>query len=205
MHNGNISDFEGIGRELALKIGQDEYINIKGSTDSEHFAALYITFLTAGKGKGGWESQYPLSEMRDALHKAMKTVIELQLQKYGSNAKANNLNVCVTDGQHLVAFRCRNHATEQPPSLYYSTKAGATLNRKYPDHPDGVENPSASKKSHEHGKHVIVASEPTTYKNGDWELIGKNECLMVGDEANVTIQKVDVPADWNAEAATVGF
>ena len=205
MHNGVIADFAGVAREMALKVGEEEYGNVQGSTDSEHFAALYMTYLTQGKGKEGWETQYGVEEMRDALYKAMQTVIELQQKKYGENAKANSLNVCATDGQQIVAFRCRNHAAEQPPSLYYSTKAGATLNRKYPDHPDGRDNPAAYKKAHEHGKHVIVASEPSTYKKEDWELIGKNECLLVDKEGGVKIEKVDVPEEWNAEAVTVGF
>ena len=30
------------------------------------------------------------------------------------------------------------------------------------------------------GDHVIVASEPTTFRKEDWELIPKNQCVMVG-------------------------
>jgi len=205
MHNGVIADFTGIGRALTMEIGDDEYANIQGSTDSEHFAALYITYLTKGKGKEGWESQYDVDSMSSALYKAMQTVIEMQQKKYGDNAKANSLNVCATDGEQIVAFRCRNHATEQPPSLYYSTKAGATLNRKYPDHPDGLENPAAYKKAHEHGRHIIVASEPSTYKKEEWELIGKNEALGFDTEGNLRTWEVHVPDSWDAKTTTTGF
>ena len=111
----------------------DTYGNIKGSTDSEHFAALYITYLTGGKGKDSWEKQYTVREMRNAMKKTQGTVVALQKEKLGDKAEPNSLNVCATDGQQLIAFRCRNHAREQPPSLYYSTTAGVTLNRKYPD------------------------------------------------------------------------
>lgn len=205
MHNGVIADFAGIGRALAMDIGDDEYANIQGSTDSEHLAALYMTCLTKGKGKEGWEAQYEVDSMSNALHKAMQTVIQLQQKKYGNNAKANSLNVCATDGQQIVAFRFRNHATEQPPSLYYSTKAGATLNRKYPDHPDGIENPAAYKKAHEHGRHIIVASEPSTYKKEEWELIEKNEAVAVDMEGKLKTWKIDVPDAWNATETTTGF
>ncbi len=205
MHNGVIADFTGIGRALTMEIGDDEYANIQGSTDSEHFAALYMTYLAGGKGKEGWEAQYDVDSMSNALHKAMQTVIELQQKKYGDNAKANSLNVCATDGQQIVAFRCRNHATEQPPSLYYSTKAGATLNRKYPDHPDGFENPAAYKQAHEHGRHIIVASEPSTYKKEEWELIGKNEAVAVDKDGKLKTWKVDIPDSWNAMEMTAGF
>lgn len=103
----------------------------------------------------------------------------------------------------MVAVRFRNHATEQPPSLYYSQSAGITLNRRYPDHPDGKDgphgaakagekegveghNPRAHKDSADHGRHVIIASEPTTYRSQDWDLIEKNHAVLVsGDEVKI--------------------
>ena len=111
----------------------DAYANIHGSTDSEHFAALYITYLTERKGQKSWEQQYTVKQMRDAMRKVIGTVVNLQREKLGLRAEPNSLNLVATDGSQLVAFRVRNHATEQPPSLYYSTTAGVTLNRKYPD------------------------------------------------------------------------
>lgn len=111
----------------------DVYANISGSTDSEHLAALYITYLTDGRGKASWEEQYSVQQMRDALRKAIDTVVKLQQKKLGAKAEPNSLNLATTDGSQLVTFRVRNHAVEQPPSLYYSTNAGVTLNRKYPD------------------------------------------------------------------------
>ena len=66
------------------------------------------------------------------MQKAVGTVVKLQREKLGDKAQPNSLNLAATDGGQLVAFRVRNYATEQPPSLYYSTKAGVTLNRKYP-------------------------------------------------------------------------
>lgn len=110
----------------------DSYANISGSTDSEHFAALYVTFLTGGRGKDAWEKRYSVLQMKDAMRKAFGTVIRLQREKFGDDAGPNSLNVVTTDGSQLVAFRFRNHAVEQPPSLYFSTTAGVTLNRKYP-------------------------------------------------------------------------
>ena len=132
MHNGVISDFITICRDMVDLMDDDAYANIHGSTDSEHFAALYITYLTEGKGQKSWEQQYTVKQMRDAMRKVVGTVVKLQREKLGDKAQPNSLNLAATDGGQLVAFRVRNHATEQPPSLYYSTKAGVTLNRKYP-------------------------------------------------------------------------
>ena len=75
-----------------------------------------------------------------------------------------------------------------------------TLNRKYPDDADGKENPGAFKKSEEHGRHVVVASEPSTYKAGEWESIGKNHCVLVGGDGEVRVEEVECPGEWNAEA-----
>ena len=135
MHNGVVADFSDIRRDLLDLLDEDAYKNIQGSTDSEHMAALYITNLTksAGGGKASWQKQYPLADMKSALSTTFTTLIQLQQKTLGSKAEASSLNVCVTDGVQMVAVRFRNHVVEQPPSLYYSTTAGVTLNRKYPD------------------------------------------------------------------------
>ena len=133
MHNGEVSDIITIKRDMVDLMDADAYANIHGSTDSEHVAALYITYLTEGKGKASWEKQYTVEQMRDALRKTAGSIVKLQKEKLGDKAEPNSLNLATTDGSQLVCARFRNHATEQPPSLYYSTKAGVTLNRKYPD------------------------------------------------------------------------
>jgi len=133
MHNGVIADFVSICRDMVNLIDDDTYAHISGSTDSEHFAALYVSYLTNGKGKVSWETEYSVTQMRDAMRKAMGTVVKLQREKLGEKAQPNSLNTCATDGERLVAFRCRNHTIEQPPSLYWSQRAGVTLNRKFPD------------------------------------------------------------------------
>jgi glutamine amidotransferase len=54
------------------------------------------------------------------------------------------------------------------------------------------------KKPEEHGNHVIVASEPSTYNSKDWTLIEKNHCLMVETDGKTQVEKLDFPPDWNA-------
>ena len=95
----------------------------------------------------------------------------------------------------MVAMRVRNHATEQPPTLYWSTTAGVTLNSKYPGHPNGGENSNATKAPEEHGLHVIVASEPSTYKGEEWSLVEKNHLLRIG-EGGVRSQPFNIAKDF---------
>ena len=184
MHNGVISNFSDIRRDMTNLMSYDAYCNVLGSTDSEHAAALYMTYLTGGGTKDTWEKQYPLSDMLKAMNKTIVKILELQHKHLGEKALPNSLNFCTTDGKKMVATRFRNHVTEQPPSLYWSEFAGRTLNQKFPSHPDGADkvNEEASKGDNDKiGKHTIIASEPTTYDDTEWHLIGRN-CALTVDE-----------------------
>ncbi|KAK4984964.1 hypothetical protein LTR66_008316 [Elasticomyces elasticus] len=202
MHNGQIADFVLIRRALSELLDDDVYAHVIGSTDSEHLGALIISHLTSGKGKSSWETEYPVAKLADAMRRAVKSVIEIQRKQLGERAQPNDLNLALTDGKRMVAYRFRNHATEQPPSLYWSTEAGKTLNRKYPDHPDGAKwetRKGQKKNSKEHGTHVIVSSEPTTYKEKDWNVIPKNHVLTVEENGKVEVNAVEYDQAWDAE------
>ncbi|EMC93976.1 hypothetical protein BAUCODRAFT_216965 [Baudoinia panamericana UAMH 10762] len=201
MHNGVVTSFTAIRRAMCAEMGDAAFASIHGGTDSEHIAGLYMTYLTAGGDVNSFQREYAADEMAQAMHRAVATVITLQKKLLGEEAAPNSLNLCATDGTKLVAYRFRNHATEQPPSLYYSTKAGTTLNRKYPDHPDGIESPNryAGLNVDDHGDHLIVASEPSTYKAEDWVLIGKNQCLVAESGGRFEVRDVPYEKAWDAE------
>lgn len=164
-------------------------------------AGLYMTYLTNGGDASSFEKSYSIHEMTEALHKAVATIITLQQKRLGDNKRPNSLNLCATDGIKLVAYRFRNHRTSQPPSLYYSTKAGVTLNRKFPDNADGVQHPKREIgiPEEKHGEHLIVASEPSTYKEADWELIPRNSYLAAGPDGVFEVKECPYVEDWNAE------
>jgi glutamine amidotransferase len=150
-------------------------------------------------GPAVFEVTHPLADVKAALEAAITTVLRLQAA-LGAAAEGSSLNLCVSDGEQLLAIRFRSSATEHPPSLYYSTVAGVTLNRRFPDHPNGNLKGQAAaqdargglRAADQHGPHVIVASEPTTYKEDDWALIPKNQCVMVGKDMKVVVAPVDV-------------
>lgn len=158
-----------------------------------------MTYLTSSGDASTFENIYSPQEMTAALHKAVATIIGLQHKILGSAKRANSLNLCATDGVHLIAYRFRNHKTSQPPSLYYSTKAGVTLNRKYPDNADGVARPQryVGIPEERHGDHLIVASEPSTYKENDWELIGRNQYLVSGPSGIFEVEDCPYGAGWD--------
>ena len=200
MHNGVISNFSAIRRDITELLSFDAYCNILGSTDSEHAAALYMTNLTNHGDKSTWERSYPLKDMLAALRKTVLQILTLQRDKLGASNTPNSLNFCTTDGSRLLALRFRNHATQQPPSLYWSEFAGRSLNTKYPGLPDNdaVNEEAVHGAEKRIGKHTIVASEPTTYDEKEWHLISRNSALLVDDEGTETEVAVDYDASLNA-------
>lgn len=105
----------------------DSYEHIQGGTDTEHFAALLMSYLSPdiddrpNSGEEGaskdWENYHTLGQLVTALKQTISTILSIQSKVLGSNAQPNDLNIALTDGVNLVACRYRNHATEQPPSL----------------------------------------------------------------------------------------
>lgn len=202
MHNGVISNFAAIRRDLTDLLSFDAYCNVLGSTDSEHAAALYITNLTNHDDKSTWEKPYSLKSMFAAMRKTVTQILQLQHSKFGDANTPNSLNFCTTDGTKLLAIRFRNHATQQPPSLYWSEFAGRTLNTKYPGHPDGedmVNEEAILENDEKIGKHTIVASEPTTYDENEWHLIKANHALLVDEEGAEKEVRLEYDAVLNAK------
>jgi glutamine amidotransferase len=183
MHNGVISNFSKIRRDMASLICFDAYCNVLGSTDSEHAAALYMTNLTNHGDKSTWDKPYPLKAMFAALRKTVIQILTLQHKILGNENTPNSLNFCTTDGTKLLAIRFRNHATQQPPSLYWSEFAGRTLNTKYPGHPDkdGVNEQSMYDESRK-----------------EWHLIGANHALLVDEDGVEREVEIEYDGDLNA-------
>ncbi|KAH9880368.1 hypothetical protein IAQ61_000659 [Plenodomus lingam] len=202
MHNGVISNFSSIRRELTDLLSFPTYCHILGSTDSEHAAALYMTNLTShSDDPEAWSKPYPLTTMFTALRTTVLQILTLQHKTLGPANTPSSLNFCATDGIQLIALRFRNHASQQPPSLYWSESAGRTLNTKFPGHPDGahVRNEEAVMGAEEKmGRHTIVASEPTTYEEKEWHLIGRNCALLVDEGGGEVEVKVEYGAELDA-------
>jgi glutamine amidotransferase len=204
MHNGVVSNFSSIRRELTSLLSFDAFCNVLGSTDSEHAAALYMTNLTNGSGKESWEKAYPLKKMLEAMQKTVVQILTLQKNLLGEANTPNSLNFCTTDGTKMLAIRFRNHASQQPPSLYWSEFAGRTLNTKYPGNPDSKDGGSADADTEvgeagTMGKHTIIASEPTTYDEKEWHLINRNCALMVDEDGIEREEEIQYDDGLNAK------
>jgi glutamine amidotransferase len=105
MHNGYIADFAKIKRKMCEAMRQEAYEHIQGGTDTEHFAALLMSYLCptetkttsnpyAGEeGEGAvpasWEGYHTPDEMKEALFKTIATIVTIQSEFLGEKAQPN--------------------------------------------------------------------------------------------------------------------
>jgi len=115
MHNGQIANFTDVKRELVLAVDPGLYPHIRGSSDTEVFFFLALTF--------GLEQDPPA-----AVARAVGFIEEVCARN--GVAHPMRMSVAVTDGRGAWAFRYSSEGI--PPSLYYSTKV-ATLREQLPD------------------------------------------------------------------------
>lgn len=191
MHNGGVANFSKIKIALLSKLSPKAYANIFGTTDTEHVAALFFTYLG-----DDWDAELPIDKLKQAMMSTLRDVLALIEESTKDTDHViphSSLNFALTDGCQLLAVRFSSMNEFEPPSLYYSTTAGPILNRKYPDHPDGKEETRKPKQpAKEHGKHVIVASEPNTYKSEDWHLVPPNSFILINKDLDVVIEKIEL-------------
>jgi len=117
MHNGAIRDFHTVKRDLVLEIDPELYPEIEGSTDTEVFFHLALTF--------GLEDDPPAAVARAV------GLIESVGRRHGVEHPIQ-MTVATTDGVRLWAFRYSSEGRSR--SLFYSTNVD-TLRLQHPDNP----------------------------------------------------------------------
>jgi predicted glutamine amidotransferase len=115
MHNGAIAQFHDVKRELMLEVEPSLWPAIEGSTDSETFFFLALTY--------GLESDPPAAVARAVGQ------IEAVGRKHGIEHPIQ-MTVATSDGTTLWAFRYSSEGKSR--SLFYST-ALSSLRELYPD------------------------------------------------------------------------
>jgi predicted glutamine amidotransferase len=115
MHNGSISEFERVKRDLRIAVDPALYPEIEGSTDSETFFYVALTLGLADD---------PPRAVADAVG-----LIEATGRRHGVEHPIQ-MTVATTDGERLWAFRYSSEGKSR--SLYFSTDV-RTLRELYPD------------------------------------------------------------------------
>jgi predicted glutamine amidotransferase len=174
MHNGLIREFATVKRDLAFAVDPSLYPEIEGSTDSELFFHLALTFGLEDDPPAAVERAVGFIEETGRNHD-----VELPIQ----------MTVATTDGESVWAFRYSSEGTSR--TLFYSTLVDS-LRAEYPD------NPVFQMLSEETR---LVVSEPISDLAGAWNEVPES---MVGiiqpgqDELRPFIPKV--PAKQTAMA-----
>lgn len=102
MHNGVVDKHFEITLDLLALLSINARMNVKGTTDSEQVAALFVTHLDRD---GPWLKDYTIEEMEDAMRKTIKDLQRLIEQVGGDgNSGHSALNFCVTDGTQIVSI-----------------------------------------------------------------------------------------------------
>jgi glutamine amidotransferase len=117
MHNGFIDDFTKVKRDLVLEVDSSLYPEIEGTTDSETFFHLALTYGLEDDPPAAVERAVGLIEAVGARHGAEHPI---------------QMTVATTNGERVWAFRYSSVGRSR--SLFYSTNV-ATLRAQHPDNP----------------------------------------------------------------------
>ncbi len=158
MHNGLIRDFEKVKRELVLEVDPSLYPAIQGTTDSEVFFQLALTY--------GLEDDPPAAVGRAV------AFIESTGARHGVEYPIQ-MTVATTDGTNVWAFRYSSEGKSR--SLFYSTNV-KTLRAQHPDLELLREVSSESR---------LVVSEPLGSLAGAWNEVPESSygVIQEGDDA----------------------
>jgi glutamine amidotransferase len=165
MHNGVIRGFGSMKRDLLYRIDPELFSSIQGSTDSEAFFYLALTF--------GLQEDPPT-----AVAKAVGFIKRVSL-KHGVENPVQ-MTVAVTDGKRMWAFRYSSEGNSR--SLYYSSEKSHIL-QLYPV----AEFPEVATKldSFDDDSRLIV-SEPLGDLPGVWNKVPESTCVFV-DGGKITL------------------
>jgi glutamine amidotransferase len=166
MHNGGITDFHRIRRDLALAVDPELFLDIEGSTDSETMFYLALTF--------GLEQDPPGAVAR------MVGLVERVGHEHGVEFPIQ-MTVAVTDGQRTWAFRYSSQGTSR--SLFYSTQVEALRAL----HPDMAFLREVSDETR------LIVSEPLGDLPGAWNEVPESTYSVVRPEGDEILAFVPQP------------
>ena len=152
MHNGSIASFASVKRDLVLEVEPALFPLIEGSTDSELFFYLALTY--------GLEQDPPR-----AVARAVGFIEEVG-RRHGVENPIQ-MTVATTDGEVTWAFRYSSEGRSR--SLFHSTDV-RTLRLQHPDNPSLRELSDDAR---------LVVSEPLGSLRGAWREVPESTCLVV--------------------------
>ena len=152
MHNGVLTDFLTVKRDLLLAVDPELFPEIEGSTDSEVFFFLALTLGLQDDPPGAVARAVGLIEETGRRHG-----VDFPIQ----------MTVATTDGETTWAFRYSSEGRSR--SLFHSTDV-AVMRQQYPDNPvlHGLSDDTR-----------LVVSEPLGSLRGAWREVPESTCVVV--------------------------
>lgn len=160
-HNGDVSDFPKLRRDLQLEISPELYPEIQGTTDSETFFFLALTY-----------------GLRDNPKEGLRKMVERVVKALEDNNLAEgrlNLSCAISDGQSVYTLRYAHNAESK--TQFYSSQSGWIS-----DKSDGVSGTSFFPEDN-----IIIVSEPLDYFGDNWTEIPDNSFATISN-SEVTIE-----------------
>lgn len=150
---------------------------------------------------------YDAKQIKIAMRNTVVTIMEAHKQfGYTQQEAASSLNFACTDGETIIAIRCRTHDSQDPPTLYYacsseefSLQGESTRNRTLRTPPSSKNSrggrPLTPRTSHIRNQITlssgcdrscstfIIASEPLDYVDTKWNLVPKDTMVVVANNS----------------------
>ncbi|KAG7191464.1 uncharacterized protein KQ657_003140 [Scheffersomyces spartinae] len=192
MHNGGVSGFNNIKKQLITHIDNQFFMLIQGSTDSECCFALFLdTLYRMGYNPSDSTVKFSHKILRTAL---LKTIAILKDYQLSFTTEPSLLNFAVTDGESVVVSRYVSLKTDEAASLYFST--GSKFFEYEPGH-FKMERLNRSQNV------VFILSEPLTFERGDWITVPTNTILTITKSNTVLMHPIkDEFYDLNIERSS---
>ncbi len=158
-HNGHVSDFGKIKQELYSEIAPEYYSNLKGSTDSEVFFHLALSY-----------------GLRDDPKAALQRMVE-RVQRAAVKRETEgvlNLSCAISNGDVLYTFRYADG--EKANTQFYSSEFEVCKTTELSE----TECP-------EPGEHIVVVSEPLDHLEEHWNEVPENSFVTIKD-MNISLE-----------------
>jgi predicted glutamine amidotransferase len=156
VHNGHVSGYQRLRRDLLFAVRPDLFGNIAGSTDSELLFHLALTFGLTDDPIGGLAR--------------MAGFVETTAAGAGVGEPALQMTIGVSDGVRLYAVR---YATGPEVNTLFVSEDPESVRMLYPD---------SERLMHFGDDSRVVVSEPLTHLPGVWREVPAGTALIIGED-----------------------
>ena len=171
MHNGGIGGWRHVKRRLAASVGDEWFVNVQGSTDSEWAFALFLDSMEkmgsspkAEPGGNGFGHTVLRKAMLRTIERINRLIEEIPDQHKTDDARSL-LNFAITDGHSVVCTRYVSSQTDEAASLFFSS--GTSWKEQKPHSNNADEKGDYRMERRDKGADIVlVASEPLTFERG---------------------------------------